>query len=192
MHTKQSAGSFSRLCPRQGPAGPTATVTLVAALVCAAFAASAASAEAAQPKRGATYKGTTSQGRAVSIRVSRRSNRLLSEAGTVLRTQCGRLGRVSLFTAAFDFRVARDGRMSGSYFSLQEAALGPLIFIDGKRRNLVDVGSYKWSATFVSSRRVRGTWRAQSAMFDADSFPTEDRALDKCDTGVVTWTARRR
>ena len=167
-------------------------LTVVAALVGTSFAIGGASAEAAQPKRGATYKGTTSQGQPVSIMVSRRSNRLLSESSIVLRTQCGRLGGVSLYTWAFEFRVTRDGRMSGGYFSLRDADLGPLIFIDGKRRNLFDVGSYEWSARFVSSRRVRGTWRAQSAMFDADGFPTEDRALDKCDTGVVTWTARRR
>jgi hypothetical protein len=191
MHTKPLVGSHSIPCSRQAPTGLTATV-VAAVLAGVLFAASTASSEAAQPKRGATYKGTTSQGRAVSIRVSRRNNRLLSESGTVLRTQCGRLGKVSLYTAAFDFRVARDGRMSGSYLSLLEADLGRLIFIDGKRRNVFDVGSYQWSARFVSSRRVSGTWRAQSAMFDADSFPTEDRTLDKCDTGVVTWTARRR
>ena len=148
-----------------------------------------AAASGAVPVRKGVYRGETSQSRAVELRMTR-SVRRLSSVSADLRAGCPRMGKVTLFAGTFDLRVSPGGRFRSTDFDSDFADLGP--FIDnGRRRNLFDVTRYDFSGRFVSRRRVRGQWRARSLLLDRDSFTTE-AAVDRCDTGVVSWSARLR
>ena len=86
--------------------------------------------------------------------------------------------------------MSPSGRFRSTEFDSDLADLAP--FIDnGRRRSLFDVTRYEFSGRFVSRRRVRGQWRARSLLLDRGSFTTE-AAFDRCDTGVVAWSARLR
>lgn len=139
--------------------------------------------DAALPTKGARYAGRTAQGLALSIRVSRRTNRRITAAEVLLRSQCGSGGRIGLFAVDLDVRVGRDGSFSSTDIDAESADLDAPLF---------DVTRYQLTGKFVSSRRVTGTWRGQSAIFNSTTFPTDATALDRCDTAAVTWTARRR
>jgi hypothetical protein len=148
-----------------------------------------AAASGAVPVRKGVYRGETSQSRAVELKMTR-SVRRLSTVFADLRTGCQRVGKVTLFAGAFDLRVSPGGRFHSTDFDSDLADLRP--FIDnGRRRRLFDVTRYDFSGRFVSRRRVRGQWRARSLLLDRDGFTTE-AAVDRCDTGVVSWSARRR
>jgi hypothetical protein len=146
-------------------------------------------ASGAVPVRKGVYRGKTAQSRTVELRMTR-SVRRLSEVVADLRTGCQRLGKVTLFAGAFDLRVSPGGRFRSIDYDSDLADLAP--FIDnGRRRSLFDVTRYELSGRFVSRRRVRGQWRARSLLLDRDSFTTE-AAFDRCDAGVVSWSARLR
>lgn len=148
-----------------------------------------AAASGAVPVRKGVYRGETSQSRAVEVKMTR-SVRRLSTVFADLRTGCQRVGKVTLFAGAFDLRVSPGGRFRSTDFDSDLADLGP--FIDnGRRRSLFDVTRYDFSGRFVSRRRVRGQWRARSLLLDRDGF-TSEAAVDRCDTGVVSWSARLR
>jgi hypothetical protein len=140
-------------------------------------------------KRG-TYRGETSQNRALVIKMTR-SVRRQSFAEADLRTQCGRVGRVTLFAGAFETRVSRSGRFRSNEIEVETAALNPVLD-NGIRRRLFDVTRYEFSGRFVTRRRVRGQWRARSVLFDRGVFTSAEGVFDRCDTGLVTWSARLR
>jgi hypothetical protein len=144
---------------------------------------------AAVPVRKGTYRGKTSQSRAVVLKMTR-SVRRQDAVEADLRTTCGRIGRITLFAGAVDTRVSPSGRFRNTYIEADFADVGP--FLDnGRRRSLFDVTRYELSGRFVSRRRVRGQWVARSLLMDRDSFQDEG-ALDRCDSGVITWSARLR
>lgn len=150
-------------------------------------------ADAALPKKGAVYAGKTSQGVAMRLKVSRGSRRTISVVETDIRTQCGKLGSERFYTLAVGVGVRRDGRFSSTVFDIEELELSfePAV-IDGTRRSVFDVTKTLVSGRFLSRRSVTGTWRNESAIYDARTYPSDDRTVDKCDTGVVTWSARLR
>lgn len=148
-----------------------------------------AAASGAVPVRKGMYRGETSQSRAIELKMTR-SVRRQDAAFTDLRTACARVGKVTLFAGAIDVRVSPSGRFRSTEMDADLADLGPF-FDNGRRRSLFDVTRYEFSGRFVSRRRVRGQWRARSLLLDRDGFTTE-AAVDRCDTGVVSWSARLR
>jgi len=155
---------------------------------------SSAVASGAVPIKKGTYRGKTSQGRGVVLKMSRRSVRRQNSAETELRTQCGG-GRLTLFAFAFETRVSRGGRFRTTELDSDSAAelLDPIIDSQGKRRRLFDVTRYEFSGRFVSRRRVRGHWRARSVLLDKSAaFESNEGVFDRCDTGDVAWSARLR
>jgi hypothetical protein len=151
---------------------------------------SPAAAMGAVPVKRGTYRGETSQNRALVIKMTR-SVRRQSFAEADLRTQCGRVGRVTLFAGAFDTRVSRSGRFRSNGIEVETAALNPVLD-NGIRRRLFDVTRYEFSGRFVTRRRVRGQWHARSVLFDRGVFTSAEGVFDRCDTGDVTWSARFR
>jgi hypothetical protein len=172
------------------PSGRAARMLLVALLVVlggVVSAVTAAAADAARPKKGARYKGKTSQNRTIRIKIDRRGN--IDFAAATLRTGCVTLGRESLFGDQSLVRVGRGGRFSSVSFQ-SDLWLNP-VKING--RGVVDMTRETLSGRFVTSRRATGTWRMQSLVFDRRTFPAADqRPVDQCDTGAVTWKARLR
>jgi len=164
--------------------GGLALSALAASLVLAPAAASGA-----VPVRKGVYRGETSQSRAFELTMTR-STRRMDAAFTDLRTGCARVGKVTLFAGAFETRVSRSGRFRSTELMADLADLRPF-FDNGRRRNLFDVTRYEFSGRFVSRRRVRGQWRARSLLLDRNTFLGE-AAVDRCDTGVVSWSARLR
>ena len=119
-----------------------------------------------------------------------RSVRRQDAAIADLRSVCGRAGRITLFAGASDTRVSRSGRFRATSFEADFSDIGP--FVDeGRTRSVFDITRYEFSGRFVTKRRVRGQWRAQSVLMDRDRFMHEF-PLDRCDTGLVTWSARLR
>jgi hypothetical protein len=158
-------------------------------VVAASLLVAPAAASGAVPVKKGVYRGATSQSRTVELRMTRSVRRLDSLIGD-LRTSCGRVGRVTLFAGTFDLRVSPGGRFRGTDFDSDLADIGPF-FENGRRHNLFDVTRYDFSGRFVSRRRARGQYRARSLLLDRDSF-TNEGALDRCDTGLVSWSARLR
>jgi hypothetical protein len=163
--------------------------TLAFATAAVALAIGSAGASGAVPIKKGVYRGQTSQSRPIVLKMTR-SVRRQDEAFADLRTACGRTGRVTLFAGSIDARVSRSGRFRTTEISADFADLGPF-FDNGRRRDLFDVTRYEFSGRFVTRRRVRGQWRARSVLLDRDTFLGE-AAVDRCDTGVVSWSARLR
>ncbi len=148
----------------------------------------------AVPIKKATYRGETSQGRGLALKMSRRSVRRQSSAETQLRTQCGG-GKLTLFALAFDTRVTPGGRFRAREVSTEDALelVDPIIDSQGRRRRLLDVTRFEFSGRFVTRRRVRGQWRARSVLLDQTAaFESNEGVFDRCDTGAVAWSARLR
>jgi len=144
-------------------------------------------------KKG-VYRGETSQNRGVVLKMSRRSVRLLSEAETDLRTQCGG-GKLTLFGFVSEARVSPGGRIRSTEVESDNSIdlLDPITDAQGKRRRLVDVTRFEFSGRFVTRRRIRGHWRARSVLLDqTEAFESTGGVFDRCDTGDVTWSARLR
>lgn len=175
---------------------PRSLVLLVAAAVTVAGAVSVASTEAARPKKGAVYKGRTSRGLPLRLAVSPRTTRVISRIETNPRTRCGVLGAQQMFAAQFDVGVSRGGRFSMTDLSadlnLDLSLEGGFVVVGGRQRRIFDVTSEQLSGRFTRSGRVRVSWRWRTAILDRAAFPEQVEVLDKCDTGVLTWTARRR
>jgi hypothetical protein len=167
--------------------------SFLALLVLTAVLASAAPADAARPKKGGHYAGKTSQGSRIEVDVGRKGKGFDIGADRA-RTACARFGRSSfLFAVDVLIRVRRGGGFTSTSVDIGEMDLSLLpLLIDGRRRTVFDTTVGRLAGRFVSSRRVTGTWRFQSAIYDQSTFPVDDRPVDKCDTGVITWSARRR
>ena len=145
---------------------------------------------AAVPFKKGTYPGETSQDRRLVLTMTR-SVRRQDFVETELRAQCGRVGRVTLFGGIAEARVSPSGRFRRTEIIADVGFLDP--FDDnGRRRVLFDVTRYEFSGRFVTRRRVRGTWRARSMLFDRAAFTSGEAAFDRCDTGAVAWSARLR
>jgi len=148
------------------------------------------SAEAARPTKGADYVGATSQGSRIEVEVGRRGRGL--DAAADLRTRCALLGRRTFYSISVLVPVRRGGRFSETSIEADfDLMLNPIV-VDGRRKRIFDVSVTRLTGRFVSPRRVRGTLRVESAVYDRATYPADDRPFDKCDTGVVSWTARRR
>lgn len=145
----------------------------------------------AVPAKNGNYRGKTSQGLPVNIEMTRRA-RIQDIADGELRTQCVRVGRVDLFAGHFGTRVARSGRFRSTSILAESAFTGPVLDDGGTKRRLFDVTRFELSGRFVSRRRVRGQWRAHSMLFPRSAFFSGEGQLDRCDTGVLTWSARLR
>jgi hypothetical protein len=148
------------------------------------------SATGALPVKKGTYRGKTSQGLRVEIKMTRNA-RVQDFADSPLRTRCLRLGRVNLFAFDSIIPVARDGRFRSTFLDVESANL-PRAFIDGRQRRLFDITRYELSGRFDNKRLARGNWRAHSVLTDWTTLSSGAGPLDSCDTGVVSWTARLR
>jgi hypothetical protein len=123
-------------------------------------------AQAATPREG-RFEGTTSQDRAVNLRVG--------EGGDVVRVfgirrllDCGGDTVSGTFRQRGALLVRRGGRFSGRGR------------VRGARGSQVDGGRFELSGRFVTPRRVTGVYRERTRLRD-------DRL---CRTGEVTFTAR--
>ncbi len=148
-------------------------------------------AAAAVPVKRGTYSGKTSQARGVVIKMTR-SVRRQDFAEADLRTRCGRVGKVTLFAGHSGTRVTPSGRFRTTAILAESAFTGPVLDDGGTKRRLFDVTRFELSGRFVSRRRVRGQWRARSMLFARSAFFSGEGQLDRCDTGVLTWSARLR
>ena len=148
-------------------------------------------ADAALPSKGARYTGKTSQGLPVGLKMGRGSRRTIDTVAMDIRTKCGKVGSERFYTLAVLVGVSRTGRFRDVAFETQALVLSfePVV-IDGTRRAILDVTKTVVTGRFVSRRKVTGTWRNESAIYDKRTYPSDERAVDKCDTGVVTWSAR--
>jgi hypothetical protein len=158
----------------------------VPALAIMLLAASIAS--AASPRKEGRYVGKTSQGARVSVKIDRERNIEFLSAEVTL--PCPRLGPMRSSGGEFDVGVRRNGSFSRTYTAaiLDEGGF----VVDGRRQLLLEVAKNEISGRFNTARKVAGTWRVRSAFYFYDPFPDNSDPIDKCDSGVVTWTARLR
>jgi hypothetical protein len=66
------------------------------------------------------------------------------------------------------------------------------VVLGGRRRNVFDVTKSQLSGRFVTRRTVRGSWRLRSVVYDRDTYPDSATPVERCDTGSVSFRARRR
>jgi hypothetical protein len=146
----------------------------------------AGGASAASPRKGGFYSGRTSQGERVTVEVDTKHRIKFLEAD--MRYPCSRIGPVKSFQLTSYIRVKRDG--SFAHTELGSDRLDDPVVIDGRPRVLFEVAKNQVSGRFVTRRKVTGVWRARNALYDFELFPDSSDPVDKCDTGVVSWTAR--
>jgi hypothetical protein len=148
--------------------------------------------EAARPILNATYKGKTSQGRGVKLKIAKH-RREIQTLQAKLRIHCVALGTMTTQGVDVAIRVSRAGNFSSTFIEVSslEGLFGPVV-VAGRRRNVFDVTKSKLSGSFVTRTRVRGSWRERSVVYDRDGYPDNVTPVDRCDTGSVGFSARRR
>lgn len=167
-----------------------ARIVTTAALLLAALAA-AGPADAARPKAGGSYKGKTSQGETLKLKLKKKSRSRLSTIEASITTNCVAIGQQSTIGVDVELHVTRKGRFAHSYIETDTLAnLFDPVVVGGVSRSLFDVTRSTLRGRFVSRRRATGTWRLRSLLYDRNGYPVNDSAYDRCDTGSITWTAR--
>lgn len=146
--------------------------------------------EAARPTPGARYVGETSQGFRVTFKVTKRGL-AVEELDTRIALRCPRLGRLVEEGGAFHLGITRAGRFGEVDVSGTETF--ETVIVDGSRRRLFQVDRTELRGQFVSRTTATGAVRVQRVYYDKDTmFEREGPAVDRCDTGPLTWMARRR
>ena len=150
----------------------------------------ASTALGATPKKSARYTGATSDGVALTVDVNRRRN--ISFADTdALTSRCGpRLGTIEAYGFGADIDVKGNGAFKQIYTSAGTNSEGYVV--DGRRQILLEIEKNYITGTFVTPRKVSGTWRVRTVLYFDGLFPDNITPVDVCDTGVVNWTARLR
>jgi len=142
-------------------------------------------ASAATPKKRGRYAGSTSQGKRLSVRVNRQGN--VQSLDTSVMTTCGQLQSLRLDESDFGIPVHRgDGSFSDIY---TDTETGAFIY---QGQALLQVAKHETRGKFNTRRSVTGTIRVRSVFYFNDLFPDNSNPVDKCDTGVLSWTARLR
>lgn len=168
----------------------TGGVALALLSICASLTIGAGPAGAALPKKGSLYRGITSQRAGLTLQVASHTRRGIDFIETEVRTQCGKLRPIRIFDVGVSIPIRRDGRFSDTTVESDWLELADLVTVDGRRRRLFDITATRITGRFLRSGRAVGTWRTQSALYDINTFPADDRPVDRCDTGLVTWRAR--
>ena len=163
-----------------------ALIGWVLAVIGVVLATLCAGAQAALPLKGAHYSGRTSQGRSVSLD----QFSPLGKRGVMWqlddRTTCRSLG--TLPVDSWTDVVTLDRRGSATDVFYDASVLDTVFQIAGSPHKMIEVSRLTLTARFISSRKVKGTYRRKSVLIDDAEFPNGP-VVDSCDTGQVTWTA---
>jgi hypothetical protein len=148
--------------------------------------------EAARPILDATYKGRTAQDRAIKLKIAKNRREVL-RIQAKLRIRCAALGGMTTQGVDVAIKVSRAGNFSSTFVEVSslEGLFGPVV-VAGRRRNVFDVTKSRLSGRFVTRNRVQGSWRERSVVYDRDEYPDSVAPVDRCDTGSVSFSARRR
>jgi hypothetical protein len=145
-----------------------------------------ADAQAALPPKNAHYSGRTSQGLAVSLDQFPLAGRRSVMWGVNDRTTCRSLGTLPVEMWGDLVTLDRAGHVTDVVYGA--SPVNKVFQIAGSPHTMIEVSRLTLTAHFTSSRKVRGTYRRQSALIDYSTFPNGP-VVDTCDTGQVTWSA---